>query len=110
MIEITGLKLKTANGKKVKLTLEEARELHAQLDEMFGVKKVVNNYSTYPAWPYYRSPNWYTTWHAGTGTSKNLTTTVASSTGDDVVVSNNLATFLSNTTGMKLEYEFERQD
>lgn len=39
-LKITGLKLKTKNGQEVELTLDEAKELHDQLENLFG-KEIV---------------------------------------------------------------------
>ena len=35
-LKVTGLELETKDGKKVGLTLAEAKDLHGQLDELFG--------------------------------------------------------------------------
>lgn len=35
-IKVTGLELTTADGKKVALTLDEARDFYTQLDALFG--------------------------------------------------------------------------
>lgn len=37
-LKLTGLELTTKDGKAVALTLDEARDLHAQLAELFGPK------------------------------------------------------------------------
>ena len=82
-IKITGLELKTKDGKKVELTLEEAKELHEQLDELFGkeVKYV-------PSTPIYVRSWWETNpypYYGVTCTSNNLMVT-------------------SNNTGMSVNY------
>ena len=57
-LKVTGLELETKDGKKVNLTLSEAKELHEQLDELFGSK-----YN--PSYPVYidrwHQPYWYYT-------------------------------------------------
>ena len=40
-LEVTSIALTTADGKRVELTISEARDLHDQLAEMFG-NKIVN--------------------------------------------------------------------
>ena len=37
-IKIANIELETGRGAKVRLTLQEAKELHSQLDELFGTK------------------------------------------------------------------------
>ena len=39
-LKLTKLELQTKDGQKVELTLDEAKELHAQLHELFGDKTV----------------------------------------------------------------------
>ena len=39
-LKLSGIELETSSGQKVKLTLDEAKELHDQLNELFGVKYV----------------------------------------------------------------------
>lgn len=57
-MEITNIQLKTSKGKKIDLSLDEAKELHAQLAELFTAKE--NWYPiTYPSYPSY--PRWDTT-------------------------------------------------
>ena len=92
-IKVTGLKLETANGKKVKLSLEEAKELHEQLNDLFG--KDVQYVRGYPYQYWY---NTYPVWGGGTVTTRyeNAANTALTSSASNVVQ--------SNTTGMKVSY------
>lgn len=40
-LKVTKIQLETENGKKISLSIEEAKELHAQLDELFGTDNTV---------------------------------------------------------------------
>lgn len=68
-IEITGLKLKTRDGKTVNLSLAEAKELHEQLDNLFGKKTVYIPSNPIVIDRY--SPYWYdhSKWTLDSGTS-----------------------------------------
>lgn len=87
-IKVTGLKLETKNGKKIELTLAEAKELHEELDELFGFKERIEYRYSYPSlrqpyvWYNVTAPNWGT-----------ITTTA-----------NNNVEVNSNVTQMKLSY------
>lgn len=65
-IKLTKIELRTADGKTVALTIEEARELHGQLDALFGMKYVpttpiIVERDRWPT-PYHPwHPMWYTT-------------------------------------------------
>ena len=48
-LKLTGIELTTTDGKKVALTLDEARDLHRQLAELFAYKETV----------VYRDPKWW---------------------------------------------------
>ena len=87
-VKVTGLELETKGGTKVPLSLDEAKELYEQLDELFGKK--VEYVPGYPVrirpWWYQASPPYtvvgpYTVWNSG-----------------------NANTVLSNSTGMKVSY------
>ncbi len=56
-IKISKIEVKTSDGKKVDLTLEEAKELYEQLDKLFGDKTVYVPNSPLviykDRWPYY---------------------------------------------------------
>lgn len=89
-LKVTGLELETKDGKKVPLTLAEAKDLHEQLDELFG-KEVVYRPS-HPIYidryqPYWNQP--WITWCAasssqsvsGSASSAVLCNTVGQSSG-----------------------------
>lgn len=88
-IKVTGLKLETENGKKIKLTLAEAKELYDQLEDLFGVEvEVEHHYHDHPyVWkqPYI--------WYNSTNSPWSTLTTTAT---------NIMA--VSGTTNMKMEY------
>lgn len=78
-LKLTKLELETKDGKKVELSLEEARELHEQLHELFGSKTtiipgapiIIERDRWWPPRPYYTS-----TWRTDNTTqikSPNLT-------------------------------------
>lgn len=102
-IKVTGLKLETAKGKKIKLNIEEAKELYEQLDELFGENTtVVNNYPYY-----YWNRNWWNNspYITLTGQSPSVWGN-STNTGDNVTTTGAVAySFLSNSTGMKYDYE-----
>lgn len=62
-LKLTKIELETKDGEKVTLSLDEARELHGQLDELFGSKYVptapiIIERDRYP-WPQpYYQPVW----------------------------------------------------
>ena len=68
-LKLTKIELETANGFQVSLTMEEARELHEQLDALFGQPKEVTKFvptapiyiERWPRWgdPYRTWPVWY---------------------------------------------------
>lgn len=62
-IELSSITLTTAEGTEVKLTVPEARALHAQLEELFGAKYVpsqpiIIQRDRYPRPWYPYSPHW----------------------------------------------------
>lgn len=62
-LKLKTIKLETADGKTVELSLAEAKDLHDQLHELFGTKYVPNapvviERDRYP-WPY--APRWLET-------------------------------------------------
>lgn len=65
-LKITKIELSTKEGKKVELSLEEAKDLHGQLDELFGQKAapfipyspIIIDRTVRPYWPGY-NPIWY---------------------------------------------------
>ena len=75
-LKVTGLELETEDGKKVSLTLGEAKDLYEQLDELFS-KEVpgpaypiyIDRYRPYWQQPYY---SWTTT-ASGTQVSNAIT-------------------------------------
>jgi hypothetical protein len=87
-LKVTGLELETKDGKKVALTLDEARELHEQLDDLFG-KEV----QYVPSQPIYVRP-----WWERPDVPPYITCTVGPST------SNVSGIAKSNTTGMQVSY------
>lgn len=86
-IKVTGLELETKKGKKVSLSLEEAKELHEQLDELFGKETQYIPYYT-GNWPY-----WY-----------NSARPIWGSSGYSHTVGVAANTVTSDSTGMKLTY------
>ena len=54
------VKIKMENGVEVTLDVNEARELHAKLGEIFD-KKIEKEYIPYPSFPYYPPTIWYNT-------------------------------------------------
>ena len=66
-LKVTGLELETKDGKKVGLTLAEAKDLHEQLDELFGKEVPGPAYPIYiDRWrPYWQQP--YYSWTTTTG-------------------------------------------
>lgn len=91
-IKVTGLELETKKGQKVILTLDEAKELHEQLDELFGAK---SNYNYTSPWIWF-TPNSRPYYY--NNTPPQYTYTITSSTNANNYV------FTSNNTGMKLNY------
>lgn len=72
-LKLTKIGLKTADGKEVELTLDEARELHLQLDALFGKKvtadlpypplpsfPIIIERPWVPSGPHWTPPMWYT--------------------------------------------------
>ena len=58
-LKIKRLELETASGKEISLTLEEARELHQQLAELFAKPEpVILSPTVIREYPLYR-PRWY---------------------------------------------------
>ncbi len=56
-LKLTKIELETSDGKKIELSLDEAKELHDQLHELFGAKFVPfapiiieRDYHTWPRW------------------------------------------------------------
>lgn len=90
-LKITKIELTTKDGKVVDLTLEEARDLHAQLAELFGSKTTyVSGNPIYI--PYNPLPYRGLYWYGVSGTASNL--------GDTYCVSANLGSGLTaNFTG-----------
>jgi hypothetical protein len=66
-LKLTKIEMTTKDGKAVELTLDEARDLHAQLDELFGKKVeyipsqpiVIDRYR-YRPYRYWSEPMWGT--------------------------------------------------
>lgn len=64
-LKITKIELTTKDGKKVELSLDEAKDLYGQLDELFGVKSapytpyspIIIDRTVRPYWELYR-PVW----------------------------------------------------
>jgi len=63
-LKLTKLEIKTKDGKRVSLTMEEAKELYDQLHELYGERIVVQPYQSivierdrYP-WTYPGNPIW----------------------------------------------------
>lgn len=62
-LKLTKLELETKDGKKVELSIDEAKELHAQLAELFATKTtvipsqpvIIERDRFYPPW----KPVWY---------------------------------------------------
>lgn len=59
-LKLTKIELETKDGKRIELSLDEARELHDQLHELFGAKfipstPIIIERDRYP-WPY--TPRW----------------------------------------------------
>ena len=80
-IKVTGLELETTSGQKVKLTLAEAKELHEQLESLFGAKTAyVQPYVVRPWYPY--SPYW-----TFTNAQNNCTASVSSGSISDWTIS-----------------------
>ena len=52
------VKIKMENGVEVTLDVNEAKELHAKLGEIFD-KKIEKEYIPYPTFPYYSPTIWY---------------------------------------------------
>lgn len=85
-LEVTGLKLQTKDGKKVSLTLEEAKELHEQLDKLFGTDIQYIG-------PYYVNPYPWRPYYSWTGVSN---TSIGGTAGDpNTIVCNSAATEMS---------------
>ncbi len=83
--KVLSLDIQVKNGKKVHLSMAEAKELHAQLDELFGKKHITN--ISYP----YRYPYvWYNSYG-----------TVAP---QDHISITSIGNTLSNDTGMSVAY------
>ena len=63
-LKLTKLTLETKDGKPVELSIEEARELYSQLDELFGTKTIyapsLPVYIERHTWPQYQ-PFWHST-------------------------------------------------
>ena len=64
-VEITNIQIKTSSGKVIDLTKEEAKELHGELNEMFGKTQpinltpyVVERDRYFPPRPYYNTTTW----------------------------------------------------
>lgn len=47
------------NGKKIDLSIKDAKELQKVLDELFGEKTTRISYPVYIERPYYHKPYWY---------------------------------------------------
>jgi hypothetical protein len=67
-LKLTKIELETKDGKKVELSIEEAKELHDQLHELFGSKfipsvPIIIERDRYP-WPY--TPRWVESPNTGT--------------------------------------------
>ena len=57
-------------GKQITLTLEQAKELHGELNELFAEKSYVPYYPYFQPYPSpYISPTWYTTSNIGDTTN-----------------------------------------
>lgn len=39
-LKLTGIKVKNSDGEEIELTMEEAKDLHEQLDELFGKETI----------------------------------------------------------------------
>jgi hypothetical protein len=64
-VQITKIEITTKDGVKIPLSISEARDLHGQLDELFGPKEIKNfpyapiiiDRTIRPYWPEYY-PSW----------------------------------------------------
>ncbi len=87
--KIVSIEIELKNYEPIRFTMDEAKELHEQLDTLFG-KKEVHHIHRDPWWtrPYY-------TWTTSTGVSPQNITKWNGLTNGSV---------LSNSTGMKVSY------
>lgn len=95
-LKVTGLELETKDGKKVGLTLAEARDLHEQLDELFG-KEVRDTIYIDRYRPYWNQP--WITWNSHISSTGHI----SDSNVTDASVSSNICntTVLLKTVGQE---------
>ena len=86
-MRVTGLELETKDGKRVELTLAEAKELHEQLDELFGEKV-----RYVPGSPIYVRPWVHPSYWVTCSTSANSLTSKSESTGMQITYTNSRLT------------------
>ena len=58
-LKLTGIELKTKEGQKVSLSIDEAKDLHKQLDELFGVEYIPSTPIYIERDRFYRQPTRY---------------------------------------------------
>jgi len=93
--KIVSIEIELKDYEPIKFTMAEAKELHEQLDALFGAKQQHNHYHDNPWWytrPYY---TWYNSAGVGVSTLTNTTNTAADYIG---------LTASSAETEMKVSY------
>ena len=80
-MEVKHIVLETDEGKKIKLTLDQAKQLHSQLNDLLGENKtVINNHPyTVPYYDHWLPPTFYpihqhdTVWCGTTASTTTIT-------------------------------------
>lgn len=84
-VRVAEIVIELADGNKLKLSLDAARELHDALEDVLGKEKVIERGYSYPVYPYTR-PYWsptYVTWGSGTNDTLDGATYTIRSTSSD---------------------------